>query len=132
MGLSAACRARERRRGDPSLGITEGRPNLLWNERFRSRAIERIPALFGRHLRDDRQIAGAARKQDGVSHSMSSKVLCRCEVRTGQRIDTPGREAGNARGDDLVRRLYDPLVRRLKAELRLDRERVGRSLDLRH
>jgi hypothetical protein len=34
--------------------------------------------------------------------------------------------------DALVRRLHDPLVRRLKAELRLDRERVGRSLDLRH
>jgi hypothetical protein len=34
--------------------------------------------------------------------------------------------------DALVRRLYDPLARRLKAELRLDRERVGRALDLRH
>lgn len=34
--------------------------------------------------------------------------------------------------DALVGRLYDPLVRRLKAELRLDRERVGRALDLRH
>jgi len=34
--------------------------------------------------------------------------------------------------DALVRRLYDPMVRRLKAELRLDRERAGRALDLRH
>jgi hypothetical protein len=34
--------------------------------------------------------------------------------------------------DALVRRLYDPLARRLRAELRLDRERIGRSLDLRH
>lgn len=34
--------------------------------------------------------------------------------------------------DALVRRLYDPLVRRLKAELRLDRERAGNVLDLRH
>jgi hypothetical protein len=34
--------------------------------------------------------------------------------------------------DNLVRRLYDPLVRRLKAELQLDRERAGRSLDLWH
>ncbi len=34
--------------------------------------------------------------------------------------------------DTLVRRLYDPIVRRLKAELQLDRERAGHSLDLRH
>jgi hypothetical protein len=34
--------------------------------------------------------------------------------------------------DALVRKLYDPLARRLRAELRLDRERIGRSLDLRH
>jgi hypothetical protein len=34
--------------------------------------------------------------------------------------------------DALVRRLYDPIVRRLKAELQLDRERAGHSLDLRH
>lgn len=34
--------------------------------------------------------------------------------------------------DALVRKLYDPLVRRLKAELRLDRERAGNMLDLRH
>lgn len=34
--------------------------------------------------------------------------------------------------DALVRRLYDPMVRRLKAELRLDRERAGHALDLRH
>ncbi len=34
--------------------------------------------------------------------------------------------------DALVRRLYDPIVRRLKAELQLDRERAGRTLDLWH
>jgi hypothetical protein len=34
--------------------------------------------------------------------------------------------------DTLVSRLYDPLVRRIKAELQLDRERAGRSLDLWH
>jgi hypothetical protein len=34
--------------------------------------------------------------------------------------------------DNLVRRLYEPIVRRLKAELQLDRERAGRSLDLWH
>ncbi|MGH3844074.1 MAG: hypothetical protein ACRDS0_21900 [Pseudonocardiaceae bacterium] len=34
--------------------------------------------------------------------------------------------------DNLVRRLYDPIVRRLRAELQLDRERAGRSLDLWH
>lgn len=33
--------------------------------------------------------------------------------------------------DAMVNRLYDPLVRRLKAELRLDRERAGHALDLR-
>ena len=46
----------------------------------------------------------------------------------------PGAAASVAPGDvdALVRRLYDPLARRLRAELRLDRERIGRSLDLRH
>jgi hypothetical protein len=33
--------------------------------------------------------------------------------------------------DALIGKLYDPLVRRLKAELRLDRERAGHVLDLR-
>jgi hypothetical protein len=33
--------------------------------------------------------------------------------------------------DTLVGRIYDPIVRRLKAELGLDRERAGRGLDLR-
>ena len=34
--------------------------------------------------------------------------------------------------DALVRKLYDPIARKLKAELRLDRERAGYGLDLRH
>ncbi|WP_281245396.1 hypothetical protein [Geodermatophilus ruber] len=34
--------------------------------------------------------------------------------------------------DALVRRLHDPLVRQLKAELLLDRERIGHALDLRY
>jgi hypothetical protein len=33
--------------------------------------------------------------------------------------------------DELVRRLFDPLAARLKAELRLDRERAGLITDLR-
>jgi hypothetical protein len=33
--------------------------------------------------------------------------------------------------DELARRLYDPLAARLKAELRLDRERAGLITDLR-
>jgi hypothetical protein len=47
----------------------------------------------------------------------------------------PGQPAGSTSPteiDKLVRRLYDPIVRRLKAELQLDRERAGRSLDLWH
>jgi hypothetical protein len=48
---------------------------------------------------------------------------------------TPGQPAGSTSPteiDKLVHRLYDPIVRRLKAELQLDRERAGRSLDLWH
>lgn len=48
---------------------------------------------------------------------------------------TPALPAGSTSPtevDTLVRRLYDPIVRRLKAELQLDRERAGHSLDLRH
>jgi hypothetical protein len=48
----------------------------------------------------------------------------------------PGAPAQGSGGltdvDVLVGKLYDPLVRRLKAELRLDRERAGHGLDLRH
>jgi hypothetical protein len=50
---------------------------------------------------------------------------------------TPAVEAGRPTPsptdlDALLRRLNDPLVDQLKAELRLDRERVGHGLDLRH
>jgi hypothetical protein len=38
--------------------------------------------------------------------------------------------AANANLDDLARRLYDPLAARIKAELRLDRERFGLVTDL--
>lgn len=38
--------------------------------------------------------------------------------------------AGNP--DELVKKLFDPLLRRLKTELRLDRERRGMLTDLRH
>ena len=34
--------------------------------------------------------------------------------------------------DALVRKLYEPIVRKLKAEMRLDRERAGYGLDLAH
>lgn len=47
----------------------------------------------------------------------------------------PGQPTGSTSPteiDNLVRRLYEPIVRRLKAELQLDRERAGRSLDLWH
>jgi hypothetical protein len=49
----------------------------------------------------------------------------------GSASTTPGSSAGVTDVDALVGRLYDPLVRRLKAELRLDRERAGHVLDLR-
>jgi hypothetical protein len=39
--------------------------------------------------------------------------------------------AGGQNIDDLVRRLYDPLAARIKAELWLDRERAGLVTDLR-
>ena len=34
--------------------------------------------------------------------------------------------------EELVKKLFDPLLRRLKIELRLDRERRGRLTDLSH
>jgi hypothetical protein len=41
---------------------------------------------------------------------------------------------GGPQGDpeELVKKLFDPLLRRLKIELRLDRERRGRLTDLSH
>jgi len=44
---------------------------------------------------------------------------------------TADRPGGALDIDDLARRLYDPLAARLKAELRLDRERAGVITDLR-
>jgi hypothetical protein len=43
-----------------------------------------------------------------------------------------GAAAGAASPDELVKKLFDPLLRRLKTELRLDRERRGVLTDLRH
>jgi hypothetical protein len=40
--------------------------------------------------------------------------------------------ASPADADELVKKLFDPLLHRLKAELRLDRERRGKLTDLRH
>ena len=44
----------------------------------------------------------------------------------------PAAAGGAAQPDELVKKLFDPLLRRLKAELRLDRERRGSLTDLRH
>ena len=43
-----------------------------------------------------------------------------------------GTDAAAGQPDELVKKLFDPLLRRLKAELRLDRERRGSLTDLRH
>jgi hypothetical protein len=43
-----------------------------------------------------------------------------------------GAAGGAANPEELVKKLYDPLLRRLKTELRLDRERRGMLTDLRH
>jgi hypothetical protein len=45
---------------------------------------------------------------------------------------TPPASSGTPDMDELARRLFDPLSARLRAELRLDRERAGISTDLRH
>lgn len=50
---------------------------------------------------------------------------------TGGAAQAPG-VAVEAEPDELVKRLYDPLLRRLKADLRLDRERRGALTDLTH
>ncbi len=52
----------------------------------------------------------------------------------GVAVPNPGPGAGQSAQpstDELVRRLFDPLAARLKAELRLDRERAGLITDLR-
>ncbi|MDQ1738822.1 MAG: hypothetical protein QOE53_474, partial [Pseudonocardiales bacterium] len=52
---------------------------------------------------------------------------------TGPAAAVPGLAAtGTVDIEDLARRLYDPLSARLKAELRLDRERAGLITDVRH
>ena len=43
-----------------------------------------------------------------------------------------GSAAGGTSPEELVKKLFDPLLRRLKTELRLDRERRGMLTDLRH
>ncbi|AJE43814.1 hypothetical protein [Streptomyces nodosus] len=52
---------------------------------------------------------------------------------TGEQARGPSLERGMPKVDDeLVRALFAPLSRLLKAELRLDRERAGRLIDTRH
>ncbi|WP_157440646.1 hypothetical protein [Actinokineospora inagensis] len=44
----------------------------------------------------------------------------------------PQAPKAEAAPEELVRKLFDPLLRRLKTELRLDRERWGRATDRWH
>jgi hypothetical protein len=44
----------------------------------------------------------------------------------------PGGAAAGGDPEELLKKLFDPLLRRLKAELRIDRERRGALTDLRH
>lgn len=43
-----------------------------------------------------------------------------------------GQQQAGGDPEELVKKLFDPLLRRLKIELRLDRERRGRLTDLTH
>jgi hypothetical protein len=43
----------------------------------------------------------------------------------------PAAPTGPAEIDELVRRIYEPIAARLRAELRIDRERAGMLTDLR-
>ncbi|MCA1670726.1 MAG: hypothetical protein LC799_00475 [Actinobacteria bacterium] len=54
------------------------------------------------------------------------------QVPTAAGAAVGGAAAGGATPDELVKKLFDPLLRRLKTELRLDRERRGMLTDLRH
>ncbi|WP_157525090.1 hypothetical protein [Microbacterium yannicii] len=84
-------------------------PDLPSADELRSRATEAVP-----------EASDAARS--------ASDTL----TRAGQALSTAG-EAATAGAPDnveqLVRKLYGPLVRRIKAELLLDRERRGIRID---
>lgn len=58
-----------------------------------------------------------------VRHTQEAPVVQRSEA--PQPVASPGQNA-----DELLRKLYDPLLRRLKADLWLDRERRGALTDL--
>jgi hypothetical protein len=83
----------------------------------------------------------AQRSADGSVHfDPAPPPVQRAEAPTAAAAPGLGAPDGGAPGagaapggniDELVRRLYDPLAARLKAELRLDRERAGLVTDLR-
>jgi len=56
------------------------------------------------------------------------------DARPGAAASSASGPAATAGGtpEELLAKLFDPLLRRLKAELRLDRERRGSLTDLRH
>jgi hypothetical protein len=79
-----------------------------------------------RQVADD--VAAPAAVQSIVDSQAAAPVQ-RVEPATGPAVG--GAAPSGAEVDELVRRLYEPLSARIKAELRLDRERAGMLTDLR-
>jgi hypothetical protein len=86
-------------------------------------------------------VSGAAGQAADTATGALGQAADTASGAVGQAVDAAKGAVGQATGaagalaaastDELVRRLFDPLAARLKAELRLDRERAGFVTDLR-
>lgn len=100
----------------PNLPSMPDRPDIPSVDQLRERAADAVPDLA-------EQVPGAADALRTASDTLT---------KTGQAL-APGAGASTSSGpenvEQLVRKLYAPLVRRIKTELLLDRERRGIRID---
>ncbi|MFE5409431.1 hypothetical protein [Microbacterium sp. NPDC056569] len=102
----------------PGLSSLPDRPDIPSADELRERAGDAAPELAER-------VPGGAEAMRAASDTLT---------RAGQTLAPDGGAAGSTAAgsenvEQLVRRLYVPLVRRIKAELLLDRERRGIRID---
>ncbi len=104
--------------GLPSASDLPSVPGLPSADELRERAADAVPDVAD-------EVPGAA----GALRSAASDTM----TQAGQALSAAGGGASTSSGpenvEQLVRKLYGPLVRRIKAELLLDRERRGIRID---
>ncbi len=103
----------------PDLPSLPDRPDLPSADELRERAAEAVPDLA-------EQVPGATEAMRTASDTLTRAGQALAPTAGGTGAST---SSGPENVEQLVRKLYTPLVRRIKAELLLDRERRGIRID---